>query len=192
MTQQRQTVGGRLRAVGRCAFVGTLVGMLVTQAVAEGPDAQNSQAPVKAGPVAVPSGSQAEQISFVLPANLPLAVQESASVDLSALPEAPATATGTSDSASVTMPPELKAMMEDAARNAQNVQPPPPKKSHGIQRPGMLILGIVGIPVAMLGIGLLQIDAGRNVGLKDGLGASFLGGGAAMAGFGFYFAFKSK
>jgi hypothetical protein len=189
---QLQTAGARLYAIGRCALVGMLVGMLATQAVAEGATAVTPKIPVKPETTSIPSGSETEQISLATTANLQLAAQDGATVDVNALPDAPTAPAGTSESASLAMPPELKAMMDDASQNAQNVQPAPAAKSHGVQRPGMLIMGIVGIPVAMLGIGLLQIDAGKNAGLKDGLGATFLAGGAAMSGFGFYLAFHKK
>ncbi|MEI9970212.1 MAG: hypothetical protein WDM87_16955 [Terracidiphilus sp.] len=46
MTQLHK-VGTRLSAIGRCAFVGMLVGMLAAQAVAEGAPITTSQSPAK-------------------------------------------------------------------------------------------------------------------------------------------------
>lgn len=82
-------------------------------------------------------------------------------------------------------------MMDAASQNTQNLQPAPAKKSHGIQRPGMLIMGIVGIPIAFIGVGIYSINT-RETGKKIGLGSAFFVPGALMSGFGFYFAFKPK
>lgn len=187
MTQPMQTVGARLRAIGRCALVGTLAGMLAAQAVAEGAAGVSKQTTTRPETRSVTSESQTKQISLALPANLPLAPQGVANADLSALPEAPTASTGMSDSASVIMPPELKAMMDEASQNAQNVQPAPAKKSHGVQRPGMLTMGIIGLPFTALGA-YLYVRAPKNKGYATILFAP----GVAMSGFGFYFAFKPK
>ena len=155
---QLHTVGARLGAIGRCALVGMLVGMLATQAVAEGAATVSPQTPAKPETASVPSGSS-EQINLATTANLPLTSQDNSNADLNALPDAPTTApAGTSDSASLTMPPELKAMMDDARKNSQNLQPAPATKSHGIQRPGMLMMGIVGHPAGLFGVGIYSTN----------------------------------
>ena len=189
---QLQTVVARLGAIGRCALVGMLVGMLATQAVAENATAVNPKTPVKPETTSVPSGPQTDQINLAATTNLPLAAQDIATADANALPDAPAASAGTSESASLTMPPELKTMMDDAQQNAQNLQSAPANKSHGLQRPGMLIMGIVGIPLALLGGSILAIQGTKSEGLKVGVGLGFLVPGAAMSGFGFYFAFHKK
>lgn len=187
-----QAVGARLRAIGRCALVGMLVGMLATQAVAEGAATVSPQTPAKPETTSVPSGTP-EQINLATTANLPLTSQDNSGAEVNALPDAPTTApAGTSDSASLTMPPELKAMMDDAKQNSQNLQSAPATKSHGLQRPGMLIMGIVGIPLAFIGGSILAIQGTKNEGLKVGVGLGFLVPGAAMSGFGFYLAFHKK
>lgn len=89
------------------------------------------------------------------------------------------------------MPPELKAMMDAASQNTQNVQPAPAAKSHGVQRPGMLIMGIVGIPLAIIGVGIYSIST-NETGKKVAVGSIFFVPGALMSGFGFYYAFKPK
>lgn len=181
------TVGAWLGAIGRCALVGMLVGMLATQAVAEGAATVSPLTPAKPETASVPSGSP-EQINLATTANLPLTSQDNSNADLSALPDAPTTApAGTSDSASLTMPPELKAMMDDASKNSQNLQSAPATKSHGLQRPGMLVMGFIGLPLAALGA-YAYARAPRNKPYATIIFAP----GAAMVGFGFYFAFKPK
>jgi hypothetical protein len=188
MTQLHK-VGARLGAVGRCAFVGMLVGMLATQAVAEGAATASQQSPAKPETTSVPSNSQTDQINLASTVNLPVATQDSAALDVNALPDAPTESAGTSDSANLNMPPDLKAMMDDAKQNSQNLQSAPATK-HGLQRPGMLIMGIAGIPLALLGVAILGVEGKKDEGLKYGIGLGLLVPGAAMTGFGFYFAFK--
>jgi hypothetical protein len=191
MTQLHK-VGVRLSAIGRSAFVGILVGMLATQAVAEGAPITSSQSPAKPETTSVPSGLETEQINLAATVNLPLASRDNAAADLNTLPDAPMEPAGTSESSSLAMPPELKAMMDDAKQNSQSLQSAPAAKPHGVQRPGMLIMGIVGIPIAFIGGSLLAAQGKKQVGLRVGIGLGFLVPGAAMTGFGFYFAFKPK
>ncbi len=187
-----QAVGARFGAIGRCALVGMLVGMLATQAVAEGAATVSPQTPAKPETTSVPSVTP-EQINLATTANLPLRSQNGSDADLNALPDAPTTAPpGTSDSASLTMPPELKAMMDDASKNSQNLQSAPATKSHGLQRPGMLVMGIIGIPLVGFGTYVMTRSVSKNSGLKNAFGAAFLVPGAAMVGLGFTFAFKPK
>lgn len=184
-------MGARLRVIGRCVLVGMLTGMLATQAVAVGAAPVSQKTPAMPETASVPSGSRTEQISLATTVNLPLTPAEGTKADLSALPDAPTAMAGTSDSASLAMPPELKAMMNDAVQNAQNVQPAPAKKSHGLQRPGMLIMGIVGIPLVFIGVGIYSINT-NETSKKIGVGSAFFVPGALMSGFGFYLAFKPK
>ncbi len=186
-------VGAWLGAIGRCFLVGMLVGMLATQAVAEGAATVSSQTPAKPETTSVPSGTP-EQINFATTTNLPLTSQDNSDGDLNALPDAPTAPAGTSDSASLAMPPELKAMMDDAKQSSQNLQPAPAAKPHGVQRPGMLVMGIAGIP--LLGLGALYYSAAaggnKNGGKAVAAGTIFFVPGALMSGFGFYLAFKPK
>ena len=55
----------------------------------------------------------------------------------------------------------------------------------------MLIMGIVGIPLAFIGVGIYTINT-NETGKKIGLGTAFFAPGAAMSVFGFYYAFKPK
>ena len=193
MTQLHK-VGARLSAIGRCAFVGMLVGMLATQAVAEGAPITSPQSPVKPDTASVPSDSQMEQLSLARTVNLPLATQDNAAAEVNALPDAPMESTGTSESSSLTMPPDLKAMMDDAKQNSQSLQSAPATKPHGVQRPGMLVLGIAGIPLMGLGALFYSAAAGgnKNGGKAVAVGSIFFVPGALMSGFGFYLAFKPQ
>jgi hypothetical protein len=189
---QLQAVGAWLGAIGRCALVGMLVGMLATQAVAEGAATVSPQTPAKPETTSVPSGTP-EQINLATAANLSLRSQDNSDADLNPLPDAPTMApAGSSDSASLSMPPELKAMMDDAAKNSQNLQPASAAKPHGIQRPGMLVMGIIGVPLIGFGTYVMTRSVSKDAGLKNAFGAIFLVPGAAMSGFGFYFAFKPR
>jgi hypothetical protein len=79
------------------------------------------------------------------------------------------------------------------ADSAQNIQSTPSTNNNkGIQRPGMLVMGIAGIPLIVLGAMLASLSVTKNAGLKDGMAAGFLAGGGAMSGFGFYYAFHKK
>jgi hypothetical protein len=190
---QLHMVGARLIAIGRCALVGMLVGMLATQAVAEGATAVSPQTSAKPETASVPSGSELEQIQLVGTTNLPLAAQNNFDAAINALPDAPMESMGTSESSSLTMPPELKAMMDDAKQNSQNLQSAPAAKPHGVQQPGMLVLGIAGLPLLGLGSLFYVAAAGKkNAGPAVAVGSVFFVPGALMSGFGFYFAFKPK
>jgi hypothetical protein len=193
MTQLHK-VGARISAIGRGALVGMLVGMLATQAVAEGAPISNSQSQVKPETTSGPSGSQTEQINLATTVNLPLATQDNAATDVNALPDAPMEPAGAGESSSLTMPPELKAMMDDAKQNSQNLQSAPAAKPHGVQRPGMLVIGIAGIPLMGLGALFYAAAAGgnKNGGKAAAVGSIFFVPGALMSGFGFYLAFKPQ
>jgi cytoskeletal protein RodZ len=110
-----------------------------------------------------------------------------------ALPDAPAVSAGTSNSASLNMPPELKAMLGDANEESQNLQATPSTNHKVVQRPGMLVMGIAGVPLIVLGAMIFSLKAGsKETGFRDGVGTAFLAPGAAMSGLGFYFAFHKK
>jgi len=82
-------------------------------------------------------------------------------------------------------------MMDDAAQNSQNPQPAKATKPREVQRPGMLIMGIVGIPLAFIGVGIYSIST-NETGKKVTVGSIFFVPGVLMSGFGFYYAFKPK
>lgn len=104
------------------------------------------------------------------------------------LPESPAAAAPNSESASVTMPPEMRAMMLDAAQQSQSLQPA--KAKQGVQQPGMLVLGIAGLPLLALGSWIYV--AKGSAAARAGFGSMFFVPGALMSGFGFHYAFKPK
>jgi hypothetical protein len=174
-------------------MVGILAGMLAGQAVAQGAPAAtpHSSTQQNASPVAVQT----------LVANATIAIDpvaktsRSTETEMNALPDAPAAAQlETSESASLTMTPEMKAMMDDASQVGQNLQSTPKAANHKVvQRPGMLVLGIAGVPLIVFGALVLGLKVGpKATGLRDGIGTAFLAPGAAMSGLGFYFAFHKK
>jgi hypothetical protein len=180
----------QLRAFGRCAMVGTLIGLMTTQAFAAGAPAMPSQRGALPETTAVANTAASQSIETSPIANLPLAAAESTHYDATALPEEPIVQY---ESASVKMPADLKAMMDDAAQTSQNLQSTSSTSDKKIQRPGMLVLGIAGVPLAVLGVMILSLSVGpKETGAKDGLGAAFLAPGAVMMGTGFYFAFHKK
>ena len=179
-----QAVGAQLGMIGRCALIGVLAGTLAGQAVAQGAPAAASdttQQATTAGTLQTPAATPATTA-----ASAPDATSQAA-----ALPEAPLAA---NESASTTMPPDLKAMMKDAGPDGQNLQSTQTTTTRkGVQRPGMLVMGIAGVPLIILGAMILSLNVGpKEAGARDGLGAAFLAPGAAMSGLGFYFAFHKK
>ena len=118
------------------------------------------------------------------------APSDSAKSESNPLPETPAAPGDHPESASVPMSPELRTMFNDAIQASQNLQPAP--KSHGVQRPGMLGMGIAGVPLIVFGTYIMTRTVRKDSGLKNGLGAAFLVPGAAMSGIGFTLAFKPK
>ena len=74
--------------------------------------------------------------------------------------------------------------MDDAQQNSQNLQSAPSTKSHGLQRPGMLVMGIVGIPLIGFGTYVMTRSVSKDAGLKNAFGAAFLVPGAAMSAIG--------
>ncbi len=190
-------VGAQLNAIGRCALVGTLVGMLATEAVAQSPAAANAQAPATPETATTqPVTTASTQPASTTPAptaTLPVTKQDKAIANTDALPEAPVAASATTDSASINMPPDLKAMMDDAQQNGQNLTSTQPTQKKGVQRPGMLVLGIAGVPLIILGTMILSLNVvSSKTGEKVALGSAFMAPGAAMSGLGFYFAFHKS
>ncbi len=176
-------MGAQLNKIGRCALVGMLAGMLVGQAVAQGAPAATPQAPAQQATSASASNVQT-------PAANPAPSASVATTQASALPDAPAAPT---ESASASMPADMKAMFDDASRESQNLRSAPTTTKKGVQRPGMLVMGIAGVPLIILGAMILSLNVGpKEAGARDGLGAAFLAPGAAMSGLGFYFAFHKK
>ena len=166
-----------------------------TQMPAQRAPATTQQATTEQSSAARQSSSQLPATSGTAVANPDAVSSASSKAEMNALPEAPAAQSETSESASLNMSPELKAMMDDASQSAENLEPTVKPKSKAVQRPGMLVLGIAGVPLIVLGAMIFSLNVGTNgkaTGLRNGLGTAFLAPGAAMSGFGFYFAFHKK
>ncbi|HVN93017.1 MAG TPA: hypothetical protein VMT38_04950 [Terracidiphilus sp.] len=182
---QLRTVGVRLGVIGRGALVGVLVGMLASQAIAEGA-VTTQQAPAKPETASVPSGPQTEQTRLATTANLPLASQDSTNGDSAALPDAPgAPPTATTESSSLNMPVDLKAMLDDAKQNAQNVQSAPAQTKHPIHGGWLVLAGVGGL---WMGIGLWGLSVSDSK--KGPIAGVFVVPGAAMLGGGLYLTFR--
>jgi hypothetical protein len=162
-----------------------------------------SQMPAQEAPAATPQAAtqqtaDASAVSAQTPATnstaaaaVPSTPSDAVKTESSALPEAPMAKTDNQESASGTIPPNVRAMYADAAQQSQSLAAPK-STSKGIQRPGMLVMGIAGIPVLALGTWIWTRSVSKDSGLKDGLGAAFTVPGALMVGFGFTLAFKPK
>ncbi len=133
----------------------------------------------------------ANSATAAAPETAPTAVAKS---ELSTLPEAPQAQSETGESASLSMSADMKAMMDEASQESENLQSTPKTtKNKVVQRPGMLVLGIAGVPLIILGTMIFSLNVGgKETGLRNGLGTAFLAPGAAMSGIGFYFAFHKK
>jgi hypothetical protein len=175
---QLEHVRMQLRAIGRCAMVGTLIGLTTAQSFAAGATA-SSQPATQPETNAV---SATQTIAAAPTANLPLVASDNTSSDASALPEAPA---ATEETASVTKPIDIRAVMDDTAQNTQNLQPattqPKPHQVH----PAWLVLSAIG------GLGMWIGAEGLTRGTRGKpLAGAFLGAGAGLTGLGLYLTFK--
>jgi hypothetical protein len=169
-----------LRTIGRSALVGTLAGLLATQAVASPAPTAAPQPAAQPETTSVSANAPAIETAAAATANLPLASYDSGKADVNALPDAPNIAT---QSASSSMPAEMKAMMDDAAQSAQNAQPAATEQKHSIHPGWLLLAGFGGLVAAIGSVGL--------TGSKDkGLAVGFLASGLAMTGGGIYLTFR--
>jgi hypothetical protein len=162
------------------------------QMPAQEAQAASSQAATQREASAVPNTGQAATSSPAVAANVSLASSVNANTGTNALPDAPAAPPETSESANLNMTANMKAMMDAAAQNAQDLQPKPTSNDKKLQRPGMLVLGIAGIPLIAFGTWVLTRSVTKDASLKNAFGAAFLVPGGAMSGFGFYYAFHPK
>jgi hypothetical protein len=178
---QREKFIAQLRTVGRCAMVGTLIGLMTTQGFAAGaPTATQPATQPETIPVAGNASTQA--IETTQPSNLPLAAAESEATGANGLPEAPG---AQQETASVARPIDIKAVMDDAAQNTQNVQPAATQQKPHQVHPAWLVLSAIG------GLGMYIGAVGLTKGDKNkGLAAGFLGVGAGLTGLGLYLTFK--
>jgi hypothetical protein len=180
---QLRMVGAQLAAIGRCALVGILAGTLATQAVAEGAATVSQQSPANAETANLSNGTQTEKTNPSTAANRPLEPQ--ANTEPNALPDAPAASAGSSDSASMNMPLDMRGLMQDAAQSTASGQSTqaPTKPKHQIH-PGWLAVSAVGVLFAA--IGAVGLGGTRNQGLAVG----FVVGGVALTGGGIYLTFR--
>ena len=167
---QRETVVTQLGAMGRCAMVGTLIGLMATQAFAAG-------VPV-AAPETTSITNNESAIAANTTANLPLAA-----ADATALPDAPS---APEEQASVTKPLDVRAVMDDAAQNTQNLQPAATQQKPHQAHPGWLVVSAIGALGVWMGAEGLA-NGNKRSGTVAG---AFLGVGAGLTGLGLYLTFK--
>lgn len=194
-TPSRHSAMSRSIPVRLGAFALAIV-FTATQTPAQGASTANAQAGAQQGAATGESTGQAQTTYATATIATDSAPGAMETATTAVLPDAPAAAAPQSESASLSMPPEMKAMMDDASQAAQSLQSTPSTTNHKlVQRPGMLVLGIAGVPLIVLGTMIFSLNvgsSGKANGLRNGLGTAFLAPGAAMAGFGFYFAFHKK
>ena len=173
MTHYRRMLQTQLRFAGRCALSGMLAALLATQTFA-----QTSPVPQPAAQFQVNAAPAAQNLSAA-----------TFNPEASANPR-PDFSSSLASSSSVT-PANLNLMLSDAA--AQSMAPPQPKQKR-VQRPGMLVLGIAGIPLMAFGAYIYGIHTNSSSGsaLTTKYGTAFFVPGAVMSGVGFYFAFHKK
>ncbi len=180
-------IRAQLRGIGHCALVGTLVGMLATQSFAATGSSLQSELSTQPNASAVPAAHGTLTRGPAASANLPLA-SSSSSLELNALPQAPEPI----ETATANQPPSLDPIVSEAAQDGQSLRSSTSRsKDHAVQRPGMLVLGIVGAAAVVMGAYIFSIKTSAT-GQRDALGTMFLAPGAAAAGLGFYFAFHKK
>jgi hypothetical protein len=169
-----------VRAIGRCALVGTLAGLLSTQAFASGLNEA-----IKTPDQSNPANSTTTGASAITPAaKAPLNFSSTNPLDVNELPPAPEVAKSEA-------PAPIDPMVAAAAQDGQALTSVPRSSTKKVQRPGMLILGIAGLAPMALGAFFYSYPT-KNTGLKAAYGSMFFVPGAAMSGLGFYFAFHQK
>jgi hypothetical protein len=183
MNRLHEQVGTQLRTFGRCAMMGTLIGLMTTQAFAASAPVVTSQ---PAGPetTATSNNDAPQAIAMEPTANLQVTATDNAKIEDGAVPETPS---APEEQASVTKPLNIRAIMDDAAQNTQNLQPTTAtQKQHQIH-PGWLALTAVGGASIAFATLIFAKGHGSNVGP---VGGTFMGVGAGLAGLGLYLTFK--
>lgn len=159
----------------RLGVLALAVVFTASQTPAQGPIPRSAD---EAQPAAT---AQSRQAATPVPAT---AVQASHITETSALPEAPNTP---EEQASVVRPLDIKAIMDDAAQNTQNLQPTASTTASKHQiHPGWLALSAVGALGAT--IGAMGLSKGSTKGKP--VAAGFIGVGAGLTGLGLYLTFK--
>lgn len=167
---QLHAVQAQLRQIGRCAFAGTLVALMATQAIAQSAPTPTLQPSTQVA--ATPATPQAPEATL--------------SPAPAVLPDAPSTI----ETASLTTPPKLNLMLPEPAQSGQSLQTTAAKPGHKV-KPGWLVLGVVGAAAMTMGVLIYSINTTQTT-KKAELGTMFFAPGAAAAGFGFYYGFHSK
>lgn len=171
-------LGAQLRGAVRCALTGILVSLLAVPSFA-----QSAQPAAQAGqPALAYAGTIPETNSDST--NLPLIASNTGLPDLNLL-AAPTEAAP--DAMATSALPNLDKAMKEAVDN-QGQQLTNAQPHHGVQRPGMLVLGIVG--AAAMGMGAYIYALHGSGSARAILGSMFMAPGAVAAGFGFTYAFK--
>lgn len=173
--------GAHLRAAGRCALTGVLVSLLAVPSFAQG--AQPSAAAETTTPAT--AATALETTSSSTP--LPLIAADADIPDLGPLGQPAASGPEDPQPIALSSLPDLHEAMKDALAN-QGQQLTSTKQHHGVQRPGMLVLGIVG--GAAMGMGGFIYALNGSAKARALLGTMFMAPGAVAAGFGFTYAFK--
>ena len=175
MTQTVRALSG----IGRSAFVGTLVGLVSAQAFAGGlTESLNapSQPNTAQTAVATENGQNATAKA--------LTGFSSSASQFESLPSAP-------EIAKVVPTAPLNPMVAEAAQSEQSMMSTPKTSNKRVQRPGMLAMGIAGIPLMAVGIYFYAYPT-KATAAKTEFGSIFFVPGAAMSAIGFPLAFHKK
>lgn len=172
--------GAQLRGVGRCALTGILVSLLAVPGFALTPQPASQPATPSLSTAAATLGTDSGS------ADLPLIAGTGDLPDASVLAGPANPAEAAPDAMSTSSLPDLHKAMKDALDQGQQLTNT--QRHHGVQRPGMLALGIVGA-VAM-GMGAYVYSLNGSTRAKAIIGTMFMAPGAVAAGFGFSYAFK--
>ena len=183
MNRLHEQVGTQLRKFGRCAMMGTLIGLMTTQAFAASAPAVTSQPAAAPETTSTASDVSTQAIATAPTVNLQLTAADNATTADTALPDAP---NAPEERASLTKPLDIKAIMGDAGQNTQNLQSTTTQQKQHQAHPAWLVLSAIGaIGVWMGAEGL------ANGNKKSGpVAGAFLDVGAGLTGLGLYLTFK--
>ncbi|HTY83364.1 MAG TPA: hypothetical protein VMB19_04050 [Silvibacterium sp.] len=185
MNRLHEQVGTQLRTFGRCAMMGTLIGLMTTQAFAASAPAATSEPAAAPETTAISTNDSTQTIATAPTANLQLTAATNATTDDTAIPETPS---APEQQANVTEPIDIKAVMDDAAQNTQNLQSTrtTAEKQHQIH-PGWLALTAVGGAGIAFATLIFTKGHGSNV---APVGGTIMGVSAGLAGLGLFLTFK--
>jgi hypothetical protein len=176
MNRLHEQVGTQLRTFGRCAMMGTLIGLMTTQAFAASAPAVPSEPAAAPETTSMTTSDSTQAIAAMPVANLQVTAD-------SVVPEAPA---APEEQASVTKPIDIRAIMDDAAQSTQNLQSTTTQQKPHQIHPGWLAL--TGVGALLFAIGIVPLASSTTRGKP--IAAGFVGVGAGLAGLGLYLTFK--